>query len=43
MIDKRPFVFVLMPFNQDFQDIYKLGIKQTAEDLGNLITSRHQT
>ncbi|MBC2771210.1 nucleoside 2-deoxyribosyltransferase [Pusillimonas minor] len=34
MIDKRPFVFVLMPFHHDFQDIYKLGIKQTAEELG---------
>lgn len=34
MSDAKPFAFVLMPFSQDFQDIYKLGIKQTAEDLG---------
>jgi hypothetical protein len=29
----KPFVFVLMPFDQQFDDIYKLGIKATCEDL----------
>lgn len=29
-----PFVFVLMPFNDAFTDIYKLGIKKTAEEAG---------
>jgi nucleoside 2-deoxyribosyltransferase len=28
------FAFVLMPFDQKFDDIYKLGIKETAEQLG---------
>jgi hypothetical protein len=26
----RPFAFVLMPFSQDYDDIYKFGIKQTC-------------
>lgn len=30
----KPFVFVLMPFNPDFADIYKFGIKGAAEDAG---------
>lgn len=30
----KPFVFVLMPFNEAFTDIYKLGIKKTAEETG---------
>ena len=30
----KPFVFVLMPFNEAFTDIYKLGIKKTAEEVG---------
>ena len=30
----KPFVFVLMPFNDAFTDIYKLGIKKTAEEAG---------
>jgi hypothetical protein len=30
----KPFVFVLMPFASDFDDIYKFGIKQTCEQLG---------
>lgn len=34
MIDERPFVFVLMPFRSDFEDVYRLGIKQTSENLG---------
>ena len=28
----KPFVFVLMPFNEEFDDIYKFGIKGAAED-----------
>jgi nucleoside 2-deoxyribosyltransferase len=28
------FAFVLMPFDSTFEDIYKLGIKETAEKLG---------
>jgi nucleoside 2-deoxyribosyltransferase len=28
------FAFVLMPFDTAFEDIYKLGIKETAENLG---------
>jgi len=27
----KPFVFVLMPFSEDFDDVYKLGIKAAAE------------
>jgi hypothetical protein len=30
----RPFVFVLMPFDKDFEDIYKYGIKETAKEIG---------
>ena len=30
----KPFVFVLMPFNEDFDDIYKLGIKEAAKEIG---------
>jgi hypothetical protein len=30
----KPFVFVLMPFSPDFDDIYKLGIRGAAEDAG---------
>jgi len=29
----KPFAFVLMPFSKEFDDIYKFGIKKTAEDL----------
>ncbi len=32
MTDYKPFAFVLMPFDTGFTDIYKFGIKQTAED-----------
>lgn len=28
------FIFVLMPFSNDFDDVYKYGIKQTANELG---------
>ena len=30
----KPFVFVLMPFEEKFDDIYKLGIKETAVSIG---------
>ena len=30
----KPFVFVLMPFDSNFSDIYKFGIKGAAEDVG---------
>jgi hypothetical protein len=30
----KPFVFVLMPFDKNFNDIYKFGIKGAAEDAG---------
>ena len=34
MSNYKPFAFVLMPFDSGFSDIYKFGIKQTAEELG---------
>lgn len=30
----KPFVFVLMPFDKKFNDIYKFGIKEAAQDIG---------
>lgn len=30
----KPFVFVIMPFKPEFDDIYKLGIKAACEDAG---------
>ncbi len=30
----KPFVFVLMPFSQEFSDIYTFGIRGAAEDAG---------
>lgn len=30
----KPFVFVLMPFDSTFNDIYKFGIKGAADDVG---------
>lgn len=30
----KPFVFVLMPFEASFEDIYKFGIKGSADDVG---------
>ena len=30
----KPFVFVLMPFDKSFKDIYKFGIRGAAEDIG---------
>src|SRR5712691_3410972 len=29
----KPFIFVLMPFDRNFDDIYKFGIKGAAEDV----------
>ena len=34
--DNEIFAFVLMPFDKAFDDIYKLGIKETATTLGIL-------
>ena len=36
MEDTRPkvFVFVLMPFHEDFNDVYQLGIKAACENAG---------
>lgn len=33
MANRKPFAFVLMPFNKEFDDIYKLGIQATALEL----------
>lgn len=33
MTDDKIFAFVLMPFHEDFDDIYKLGIKETSSAL----------
>lgn len=30
----KPFAFVLMPFDRNFEDIYHLGIKAVANELG---------
>lgn len=30
----KPFVFVLMPFDSKFDDIYKFGIKGAANEIG---------
>jgi nucleoside 2-deoxyribosyltransferase len=30
----KPFIFVLMPFDEKFSDIYKFGIKGAAEEVG---------
>ncbi|MET4229846.1 hypothetical protein ABIB83_004612 [Bradyrhizobium sp. I1.8.5] len=34
MTQLKPFAFVLMPFASDFDDIYKVGIKSIADELG---------
>lgn len=34
MEEDKVFAFVLMPFSDDFNDIYKFGIKEAAEELG---------
>ena len=30
----KPFVFVLMPFDREFDDVYKLGIKEACDRAG---------
>ena len=30
----KPFVFVLMPFDQSFDDVYRFGIKETCNEVG---------
>jgi hypothetical protein len=30
----KPFVFVLMPFQKEFDDIFKLGIKAACNEAG---------
>ena len=37
MTDKL-FAFVLMPFEPQFDDVYRLGIKAAAEELGMIAT-----
>jgi len=39
MADLKPFAFVLMPFEEAFDDIYKLGIQAVANEL-NVIAER---
>ena len=34
MIDEPIFAFILMPFSNEFNDIYKFGIKETAKNIG---------
>ncbi len=34
---EKLFAFVLMPFNKEFDDIYKLGIKSAVESLGMIV------
>jgi nucleoside 2-deoxyribosyltransferase len=34
MTKLKPFAFVLMPFSKEFDDVYKLGIKAVADELG---------
>jgi hypothetical protein len=36
MEESKIFAFVLMPFDKALDDIYKLGIKETATQLGSL-------
>lgn len=30
----EPFAFVLMPFDESFDDVYRLGVKETAKNIG---------
>jgi nucleoside 2-deoxyribosyltransferase len=30
----KPFVFVLMPFDKKFNDVYQLGIQKACDDVG---------
>ena len=34
MTKPKPFAFVLMPFGDEFDDIYRLGIQETAKEQG---------
>jgi nucleoside 2-deoxyribosyltransferase len=34
MTEVKSFAFVLMPFDGQFQDLYKYGIKETAKEVG---------
>lgn len=34
MAKPKPFAFVLMPFGKEFDDIYRLGIQETAKEQG---------
>lgn len=34
MTKPKPFAFVLMPFGKEFDDIYRLGIQETAKEKG---------
>ncbi len=34
MVQPKPFAFVLMPFDSKFDDVYRLGIKETADKSG---------
>jgi nucleoside 2-deoxyribosyltransferase len=36
MADDKLFAFVLMPFDQEFDDLYRFGIKEPASELGIL-------
>jgi hypothetical protein len=35
-MSEKPFVFVLMPFSPEFDDVYSLGIKDAVEKAGML-------
>ncbi len=34
MSEEPIFAFVLMPFDKEFDDVYKFGIKEPAKDIG---------
>ena len=34
----KPFIFVLMPFESKFDDIYKFGIKGAANEVGHMLS-----
>src|SRR3954454_10194145 len=40
MEQSKQFVFVLMPFDVDFDDIYKLGIKGAVSEFQDLLAER---
>ena len=37
-MSEKLFAFVLMPFDSHFDDLYRLGIKAAAEELGMIAT-----